>query len=123
MRCRNQIEFFVNYEADRNMKFLQYDHYVYQVVYQGYQCTCALRSIFLFGFTVDTGPNQTWEFGREKITTEYEKRLSLICFVNEFPKTKRRKYPQYASEQGCVIMRNSNWPFIPANDYNEINSL
>ena len=23
----------------------------------------------------------------------------------------------------CVIMRDSNWPFIPANDYNEINSL
>ena len=31
----------------------------------------------------------------EKITTEYEKLLSLICFVNEFPKTKRRNYDQY----------------------------
>ena len=34
----------------------------------------------------------------EKITTEYEKLLSLLCFVNEFPKTKLRKYPQYTSE-------------------------
>ena len=34
----------------------------------------------------------------EKITTEYEQLLSLICFVNEFPKTKRRKYPQYTAE-------------------------
>ena len=59
----------------------------------------------------------------EKITTEYEKLLSLLCFVHEFPKTKRRKYPQYTSEKGCVIMRNSNRPFIPANDYSEINSL
>ena len=30
-----------------------------------------------------TGPNQTWEIGRKKITTEYKKLLSLICFVNE----------------------------------------
>ena len=58
-----------------------------------------------------TGPNQTWEIGRvnmkqggmweigkKKITTEYEKRLSLICFVSEFPKTKRRRYPQYTAE-------------------------
>ena len=58
-----------------------------------------------------TGPNQTWEIGRvimktrrhvgnreEKITTEYEKLLSLICFVDEFPKTKQRKCPQYTSE-------------------------
>ena len=59
-----------------------------------------------------TGPNQTWEIGRvsmetiryiweigrKQITTEYEKPLSLICFVNEFPKTKRQKYPQYTSE-------------------------
>ena len=79
-----------------------------------------------------TGPNQTWEIGRVsmitrryvgkregKITMEYEKLLSLLCFVNEFPKTKQRKY-QYTSEQGCVIMRKCNRPFIPANDYNEI---
>ena len=52
-----------------------------------------------------------WEIGRVsmktrryvgerevKITTEYEKLLSLLCFVNEFPKTKRKKYPQYTSE-------------------------
>ena len=58
-----------------------------------------------------TGPNQTWEIGRvsmitrlyvgkweEKITMEYEKLLSLLCFVNAFPKTKRRKCPQYTSE-------------------------
>ena len=31
--------------------------------------------------------------------------------------------PIYTSEQGCVIMHNYNRPFIPANDYNEINSL
>ena len=29
----------------------------------------------------------------EQITTEYEKLVSLICFVNEFPKTKKGKYP------------------------------
>ena len=53
------------------------------------------------------GLKQTWEIGKfsmktrryvgkreEKITTEYEKLVSL-CFVDEFPKTKRRKYPQY----------------------------
>ena len=34
----------------------------------------------------------------EKITTEYEKLLSLIYFVDEFPKAKRRMYPQYTSE-------------------------
>ena len=34
-----------------------------------------------------------WEKGRNKITTEYEKLVSLLGFVNEFPKTKRRKYP------------------------------
>ena len=32
--------------------------------------------------------------------------------VNESPKTKRRKYPQYTSEWGCVIMRKSYRPFI-----------
>ena len=53
-----------------------------------------------------TGLKQTWEIGRfsmitrryvgqreEKITAEYEKLLNLLCFVNEFPKTKRQKYP------------------------------
>ena len=53
----------------------------------------------------------TWEIGRvsmktrryvgnreEKNTTEYEKLLKLLRFVNEFPKTKQRKYPQYTSE-------------------------
>ena len=61
--------------------------------------------------TIYTGPNQTWEIGRfrmitrryvgnreEKITTEYDKLPSLICFVHEFPKTKLRKYPQYTAE-------------------------
>ena len=38
------------------------------------------------------------EIGRKKNTMEYEKLLNLLCFVNEFPKTKRRKYPQYISE-------------------------
>ena len=58
-----------------------------------------------------TGPNQTWEIGRvsmitrqyvgkreEKITMEYEKLLIVLCFDNEFPKTKRPKYHQYTSE-------------------------
>ena len=58
-----------------------------------------------------TVPNQTWEIGRvsmktrryvgnreEKIPSEYEKLLNLLCFVNEFPKTKWQKYPQYTSE-------------------------
>ena len=65
-----------------------------------------------------------WRQGKqeEKITTVYEKLVSLFtvlfcfCFVTEFPKTKRRKYPNIL----CVIIRNSNWPFIPANDYNEM---
>ena len=35
--------------------------------------------------------------------------------VNKFPKTKRRKYPRYTSEWGCVIMRKSNRPFIEIN--------
>ena len=48
-----------------------------------------------------TGLKQTWEIGRfsmkrrryvgkreEQITTEYENLVSLLCFVNEFPKTK-----------------------------------
>ena len=43
--------------------------------------------------------------------------------VNEFPKTKRRKYPQYTSEWGFVIMCKSNRPFIPANEYSEFISL
>ena len=34
----------------------------------------------------------------EKINMEYEKLLNLKCFVNEFKKTKRRKYPQYTAE-------------------------
>ena len=72
-----------------------------------------------------TGLKQTWEIGRvsmktrryvgkreEKVTTEYEKLVSLLCFVNKFPRTKRRKYPQYTSEYGSVIIRNSNWSFF-----------
>ena len=43
--------------------------------------------------------------------------------VNEFPKTKRRNYSQYASEWWCVIMCKSKRPFIPANDYSEFISL
>ena len=43
--------------------------------------------------------------------------------VNEFPKTKRRKYPQYTSEWGCVIMCTSNLPFIPASDYSEFHFI
>ena len=70
-----------------------------------------LKAILTEAHRVYTGLNQAWEIGRfsmitrryvgkqeEKITTEYEKLLSLLCFVNEFPKTKRRKYPQYTSE-------------------------
>ena len=45
-----------------------------------------------------------WESGRKKITTEYEKLLKLLCFVNEFPKTKRRKYLEYTSEYGCYYV-------------------
>ena len=58
-----------------------------------------------------TGLKQTWEIERvsiktrryvgqleEKFTMEYEKLVSLLCFVNEFPKTKRRKYTQYTYE-------------------------
>ena len=43
--------------------------------------------------------------------------------VNEFPKTKPRKYPHYISERGCVSMRKSNQSFIPANDYSDFISL
>ena len=39
--------------------------------------------------------------------------------VNEFPKTKRRKYPQYTSEWWCVIMCKANLSLIPAKDYSE----
>ena len=31
---RNQIEFFIRFKADRSLKCLQYDPYVYDVVYQ-----------------------------------------------------------------------------------------
>ena len=34
MGCLNQIEFFVRFKADRSLKCLQYDPYVYHVVYQ-----------------------------------------------------------------------------------------
>ena len=34
----------------------------------------------------------------ENITAEFEKLLSLLCFVNAFPKTNHRRYPQYTSE-------------------------
>ena len=43
--------------------------------------------------------------------------------INEFQKNRRRKYPQYTSEWGCVIMRKSNRLFIPVNDYSEFISL
>ena len=43
--------------------------------------------------------------------------------VNEFPTIKRRKYPQYTSECGCVVMRKSNMPFIPENDYSEFHFI
>ena len=36
---------------------------------------------------------------------------------NAFAKTKRRKYPQYTSAWGCIIMCKSNRPLIPANDH------
>ena len=52
-----------------------------------------------------------------RIKNDFAKLMSLLSCVNEFPKTKRRKYPQYTSELGRVIMRNSKRPFIPANDY------
>ena len=47
------------------------------------------------------------------------KRYVIWENVNEFLKTKRRKYPQYTSEWGCVIMCKSNLSFIPVNDYSE----
>ena len=31
---RNQIKFFVRFKADRGLKYLRYDPYVYHVVYQ-----------------------------------------------------------------------------------------
>ena len=34
MRRRNQIEIFVRFKADRSLQCLQYDPYVYHVVYQ-----------------------------------------------------------------------------------------
>ena len=34
MGRRNQIEFFVRFKADRSLKCVQYDPYVYHVVYQ-----------------------------------------------------------------------------------------
>ena len=34
MRRRNQIKFFVRFKADRSLKCLQYDPYVYHVIYQ-----------------------------------------------------------------------------------------
>ena len=43
--------------------------------------------------------------------------------VNEFPKAKWRKYPQYTSEWWYVIMCKSNRSFIPVNDYSEFISL
>ena len=72
-------------------------------------------AVFTNGEKEYTGLKQTWEIGRvsmktsmktrryvgkreEKNTTEYEKLVSLLYFVNEFTKTKRRKYPQYTSE-------------------------
>ena len=51
------------------------------------------------------------------------KQSGMWEYVNKFPKTKRRKYPQYTSEWGCVIMCKSNRPFSPANDYSEFISL
>ena len=47
------------------------------------------------------------------------KQSSMWENFNEFPNTKWRKYPQYASEWRCVIMCKSNRSFIPANDYSE----
>ena len=34
MERRNQIEFSVRFKTDRSLKYLQYDPYVYHVVYQ-----------------------------------------------------------------------------------------
>ena len=51
------------------------------------------------------------------------KQSGMWVNVNEFPKTKRRKYPKYTSERCFVIMCKSNTSFIPANDYSEIMSL
>ena len=56
MGRRNQIEFFVRFKADRSLKYLQYDPYVYHVVYQ-----CAVRLIYFFSFTVDNGGSQKTE--------------------------------------------------------------
>ena len=34
MGHRNQIKFFVRFKANRSLKYLQYDPYVYHVAYQ-----------------------------------------------------------------------------------------
>ena len=34
MRCRNQNDFFVRFKADKGLKCLQYEPYVYRVIYQ-----------------------------------------------------------------------------------------
>ena len=52
----------------------------------------------------------------EQIATEED----LIWKVAEFIMSKRWKCSQYSSEWGCVIMRESNLPLIPANDSSEI---
>ena len=58
MRRRNQIEFFVRFKADRSLKCLQYDPFVYHVVTNEHT---RLHLICLFGFTVDTGLSQKTE--------------------------------------------------------------
>ena len=57
MGRRNQIEFFVRFKADRSLKCLQYDPYVYHVVH---------RLICLFGFTVDNGGSQPRALNRQR---------------------------------------------------------
>ena len=52
MRCRNQIDFFVRIKANRGLQCLQYDPYVYHVVYQW---TYAFAFDLLVRFTVDNG--------------------------------------------------------------------
>ena len=60
MRRRNQIEFFVRFKADRSLKCLQYDPYVYHVVSFANE-TIAFRLICFIGFTVDNWGSQKKE--------------------------------------------------------------
>ena len=59
MRRRKQIKYFVFFKADTSLKCLQYDPYIYDVVYTNEHTR--LRLISLFVFTVDNGDSQKTE--------------------------------------------------------------